>query len=155
MSVRVLLVCMGNICRSPLAEGVVREQAKKQGKRIITDSAGTYGGHSGDAPDIRARKVAKAYGFSIDDLRARQIRAQDFHDFDVILVADAHNHAAVSAKAPAGARARIAYMLDSHPDVQAGKVPRELPDPYYGDEADFEHVLALLDKALSAWVAGL
>lgn len=155
MSTRVLLVCMGNICRSPLAEGILREQAKAQGKDIFTDSAGTYGGHSGDAPDARARKTAKKHGFSIDDLRARQITAEDFHDFDHILVADARNHAAVMAKAPGNARARVAYMLDTHPDVAKGKLPRELPDPYYGDEADFERVHTLLQEALIAWVAAL
>ncbi|MDO4777451.1 MAG: low molecular weight protein-tyrosine-phosphatase [Cardiobacteriaceae bacterium] len=155
MTVRVLLVCMGNICRSPLAEGILRHHAARLGKAVATDSAGTYGGHRGDPPDSRARKVAKAHGISIDDLRARTIRAEDFHEFDHILVADDVNHAAVSALAPSKARAQIAYMLDRHPGVQSGRVPRELPDPYYGDLRDFEHVHALLDEALAAWLEAL
>ncbi|MDO5090063.1 MAG: low molecular weight protein-tyrosine-phosphatase [Cardiobacteriaceae bacterium] len=151
MTTRVLLVCMGNICRSPLAEGILRHHAARLGKDVQTDSAGTYGGHIGDPPDARARQVAKAHGFSIDDLRARTLSAQDFHDFDHILVADATNFAAVKRLAPANARARIAYMLERHPHM-AGS---EVPDPYYGDIRDFEHVHALLDAGLVAWLEAL
>ena len=149
---RVLLVCMGNICRSPLAEGLLRHHAARLGKPLATDSAGTYGGHSGEPADSRARAVAKAHGLSIDDLRARALCRDDFYQFDHILVADDRNYRAVLAKKPADSRAHIAYMLDSHPDVDSGKIPRELPDPYYGDDSDFEHVYALLDTALAAWV---
>lgn len=152
---RVLLVCMGNICRSPLAEGILRHHAKLQGKDIGTDSAGTYGGHRGNPPDSRARAVAKAHGLSIDDLRARTISSRDFHDFDHILVADARNYSAVSALIPEGARAKIAFMLEHHPAVQSGAISHELPDPYYGDNRDFEQVYALLDEAIAAWVAAL
>ena len=155
MTTRVLLVCMGNICRSPLAEGILRHHAARLGKNIETDSAGTYGGHRGDPPDSRAQKVAKVHGIRIDDLRARTLSAQDFHDFDHILVADDVNFTAIKRLAPANARAKIAYMLDSHPEVQSGRVPRELPDPYYGDLGDFEHVHALLDEALVAWLEAL
>lgn len=149
---RVLLVCLGNICRSPLAQGIVRHHAARLHKAIATDSAGTYGGHHGDAPDARARAVAKAHGISIDDLRARRIRPSDFANFDYILVADRSNYEDVCALAPADSRATIAYMLD--PEGKSGAAP-PVPDPYYGDKNDFEQVYQMLDRALGAWVERL
>lgn len=149
---RVLLVCMGNICRSPVAEGIVRHYAAQRGKTVFTDSAGTYGGHEGEPPDSRAIQTAKSRGIDISDLRARPLRAEDFADFDIILVADEANYRAALARKPANARAHLGYMLDWHPDVATGKLPREVPDPYYGGRKDFEHVHNLLDTALAAWV---
>lgn len=152
---RVLMVCMGNICRSPLAEGIARHHATRLGKEISVDSAGTYGGHVGDPPDSRAQDVAKARGVNIADLRARKLTAQDFFDFDWILVADDINYRAAQALMPKDATACLGYLLDSHPDVQSGQLARELPDPYYGSRRDFESVYDLLDAALSAWVEKL
>lgn len=149
---RALMVCMGNICRSPLAEGIARHHGARLHKDLSVDSAGTYDGHVGDPPDPRAQHVAKAHGLDISGLRARKLTAQDFLDFDWILVADDVNYRAAQAIMPSHARAKLAYLLDAHPDVQSGRLSRELPDPYYGDRRDFEHVYDLLDKALSAWV---
>lgn len=152
---RALMVCMGNICRSPLAEGIARHHGARLHKDLSVDSAGTYGGHVGDPPDYRAQQVAKAHGLDISTLRARKLTAQDFLDFDWILVADDVNYRAAKTLMPSNARAKLAYVLDDHPEVQSGRLSRELPDPYYGDYRDFEQVYALLDKALSAWVEKL
>ena len=101
---RLLLVCMGNICRSPMAEGILRARAKAQGLVLHLDSAGTHDYHRGQAPDHRARAVAAQRGAPIDDLRARRIEAVDFARFDHVLVADGDNLAALRERFGAAAR---------------------------------------------------
>lgn len=148
---RVLLVCTGNICRSPMAEGIFRQRAAAQGLNIEFDSAGTHSYHVGEPPDPRARRVAKARGVDIDGLRARRIEASDFARFDRVLVADRANLNALNARLGAGAHS--AELLLAH----AGIDPQgEVPDPYYGEVSDFESCFDLLDqvarKLLSLWL---
>jgi len=134
---------MGNICRSPLAEGIVRARAASAGVLLQLDSAGTSAYHGGEAPDPRARAVARRHGTPIDDLRARQVVANDFRDFDLLLAADRQNLAYLEQLRPASASAELALLLD-----WAGTEPGgEVPDPYYGDEEGFEAVYRLLDLA--------
>ena len=137
---------MGNICRSPLAEGIARFHARRAGVDLRFDSAGTHGYHVGDAPDPRARDLARRRGMPIDDLRARQVESADFARFDLILVADRVNLAAVQRLRPADSRTDAALLLE-----WAGlPEPCEVPDPYYGDLRDFDAVFDLLDRAMPA-----
>ncbi len=145
----ILFVCMGNICRSPLAEGIVRVDAQAAGAALRLDSAGTLGFHRGEAPDPRARAVARRHGRPIDDLRARQVRAEDFREFDLILAADRDNLAVLQRLAPAEADAEIALLLDWCGVDDAA----EVPDPYYGDERGFESVYQLLATASKGLLA--
>lgn len=150
---RLLVVCLGNICRSPLAEGALRAriEASPLAGRVMVDSAGTGGWHAGEPPDRRAIACARGHGVDIAGLRARQLRARDFEDFHWLLCADANNLRDVRALAPPGARERTALLLD-----WAGTVPHgEVPDPYYGDGSHFEGVWQLVDTAARAVVARL
>ena len=147
---RLLVVCLGNICRSPLAEGALRAriEASPLAGRVMVDSAGTGGWHAGEPPDRRAIACARGHGVDIAGLRARQLRARDFQDFHWLLCADADNLRDVRALAPPGARERTALLLD-----WAGTVPHgEVPDPYYGDGSHFEGVWQLVDTAARAVV---
>ena len=147
---RLLVVCLGNICRSPLAEGALRAriEASPLAGRVMVDSAGTGGWHAGEPPDRRAIACARGHGVDIAGLRARQLRARDFEDFHWLLCADANNLRDVRALAPPGARERTALLLD-----WAGTVPHgEVPDPYYGDGSHFEGVWQLVDTAARAVV---
>ncbi|MGQ0801005.1 MAG: low molecular weight protein-tyrosine-phosphatase [Pseudomarimonas sp.] len=147
----ILFVCMGNICRSPLAEGIMRAAFAAAGLRIEVDSAGTLGYHAGEAADPRARAVAKQRGIPIDDLRARQLCIEDFHRFDLILAADSQNLAELKRLQPSDARAQVALLLDWAGAASTGQVP----DPYYGDRRDFERVFDLLSNASHGLVARL
>lgn len=147
---RLLVVCLGNICRSPLAEGALRAriEASPLAGRVMVDSAGTGGWHAGEPPDRRAIACARGHGVDIAGLRARQLRARDFEDFHWLLCADADNLRDVRALAPPGARERTALLLD-----WAGTLPHgEVPDPYYGDGSHFEGVWQLVDTAARAVV---
>ncbi len=143
--IRVLFVCTGNICRSPTAEGVFRHMVEAEGLagEVETDSAGTRGYHIGEAPDPRTIKAAAARGFDLSTLRARRVHPEDFHQFDLILAMDREHLADLQALRPKNARAEVKLLLDYHPD----KTLRDVPDPYYGDRADFEHVLDLVERA--------
>lgn len=141
---RVLFVCMGNICRSPLAEGFARAAAAAAGMRLEFDSAGTEDYHIGDAPDPRACAVARKHGVDIDALQARRVGDDDFATFDLILAADRRNLHALQQRCPPGARAELALLLPWC-GSDAGS---ELPDPYYGGAAQFEAVVALLQVAM-------
>ena len=142
---RILFVCLGNICRSPTAEGVLRHIAAVEAPdlELTIDSAGTADYHLGSPPDPRSCAHAAQRGYSIEQLRARQVTAEDFHRFDLILAMDAENLRDLRALAPADARAHIALFLDFAPDG-AG---RPVPDPYYGEAAGFEEVLDLVEAA--------
>ncbi|KAA2284427.1 low molecular weight protein-tyrosine-phosphatase [Arenimonas fontis] len=140
---KILFVCMGNICRSPLLEGWARQVLGDTGLVRLVDSAGTGAWHAGQPPDPRAVAVAARYGLDISGLRARQVRADDFQGMDLILCADRDNQRELLRRAPPDARARIALALD-WAGVQAGG---EVPDPYYGSAADFERVNALCRDA--------
>ena len=141
---RVLFVCMGNICRSPLAEGFARAAAAEAGVEACFDSAGTEDYHTGEPADARARAIARAFGVDIDDLRARQVADEDFRRFDLILAADRRNLAVLQQRQPAGTPAELGLLL---PWCGAG-VQKDLPDPYYGGEEDFRHVATLLRGAM-------
>lgn len=142
---RVLLVCMGNICRSPTAEEILRVKARKAGLDITFDSAGTENYHVGDAPDPRSVRHARARGYDLSALRARQVRAADFHEFDLIFAADEFNLRELRRRCPTTEHHRLTLFLG---DVA-------LPDPYYGESDDFEKVLDLVEKQaarlVSAW----
>ncbi len=143
MTTRILLVCMGNICRSPMAEGLVRHRAKEYGLDITTDSAGTIDHHAGEAPDQRAQRCMRDHGIGIGDLRARRIVPGDFRDFDLLLAMDQSNLDGLLRIAPAPDltdRARL--MMAYAPDL-----PREVPDPWYGGPDDFERVFHMLHRA--------
>jgi protein-tyrosine phosphatase len=142
---RVLFVCMGNICRSPMAEAVFRWLAPRLRPDVVVeaDSAGTHGYHVGRPPDERAQRVARAHGIDLSALRARQLVAQDFERFDRILVMDRHNHDSALALAPPERRHRLQLLLDYAPQLAL----REVPDPYYGELPDFERVFQLSEQA--------
>ncbi len=142
--VRVLFVCMGNICRSPTAEGVFRHLVRAEGleHRIDADSAGTHGYHVGRPPDGRAQAAAAARGYDISDLRARQVSRTDFEFFDWVLAMDNDNLANLRAECPETLQKRIHRLLDFASDMDE----REVPDPYYGGDAGFRHVLDLVES---------
>lgn len=140
---RLLLVCLGNICRSPAGEAVMRARAEAAGLPIAVDSAGTGDWHAGEPPDRRMQAAARARGLDLSTLRARQVRAEDFHAFDLILAMDRANLAALRRLRPDGARAELALVLDHAPEPG----PAEVPDPYGGGPEGFEHVLDLLEAA--------
>lgn len=150
---KVLFVCLGNICRSPTAEGAFRDLLRKTapGLAIEIDSAGTAGYHIGAAPDPRSQSAALRRGIDISDLRARQISRNDFTTFDLILAMDHDNLRDLEAKCPRHARAKLRLFLDYAP--QTGRT--EIPDPYYGGEADFELVLDLCAAAARGLIVAL
>ena len=140
----VLFVCMGNICRSPTAEGVFRHYVREAGlaEHIKTDSAGTHAYHVGDSPDRRARSAAERRGVSLDDIRARRVRSEDFERFDYVIAMDRDNLAMLIDQSEPEHHEKIRLFLefsDSHED--------EVPDPYYGGAAGFERVLDLVEDA--------
>ena len=145
--IKVLFVCLGNICRSPTAEGVFRTMVAKSGWQDMfhIDSAGTAAYYVGEPPDRRAQKQAKARGYDLSKLRARFISPQDFKKFGYVLVMDKHNFAEMEKvqKYCKDATAKLQLFLDYHPD----KKGQEVPDPYSGGENDFEAVLDLVEVA--------
>jgi protein-tyrosine phosphatase len=143
---KVLFVCMGNICRSPLAEGVFRQQVTKAGlaARFTIDSAGTSAYHVGDPPDPRTTRVARARGIELAG-KARQIRASDLHDFDYVLVMDEQNMARVQQLGNnAQATAEVRMLRDFDEDASDD---RDVPDPYYGGARGFEDVHDIVERA--------
>ncbi len=146
----VLFVCLGNICRSPLAEGVFRKLSEAEGVAVRIDSAGTGDWHLGHAPDKRAQAVAAKHGMDISGLRARLVTPEDFTAFDHIVAMDSSNLANLEAMRPAGAAAELSRLLD-----HAGG--GDVPDPYTGDAAGFEETLRLVEagaRGLLERVAG-
>jgi len=142
MKTRILMVCLGNICRSPLAEGILK--SKLNPERFIVDSAGTGHWHVGHSPDPRSIKVAKKYGIDISHQRGRQFSERDFIDFDLIYVMDNENKKNVLELAPdETSKKKVRLILNELFENENVDVP----DPYYGDDSDFEHVFKLLDEA--------
>ncbi|MDO8312750.1 MAG: low molecular weight protein-tyrosine-phosphatase [Sideroxyarcus sp.] len=145
MKVKVLFVCMGNICRSPTAEAVFRHYVEKAGldDHIQIDSAGTHDYHIGDTPDARAQHAAKQRGYNMSDLRGRQVEAGDFLRFDYVLAMDEANLAILEGLRPREAQSHLGLFLEfaEHHDE------REVPDPYYGGVHGFERVLDLVEDA--------
>jgi protein-tyrosine phosphatase len=144
--VRVLFVCLGNICRSPTAEGVMRELVRAAGLEdsIELDSAGTGAWHVGHSPDQRATAAARGRGVVLEG-EARQVTYRDFEDFDLILAMDRSNLRDLQALAPPEARSRVRLLREFDPASAAGDL--DVPDPYYGGEGGFEEVLDLVRAA--------
>lgn len=140
--VSVLFVCLGNICRSPAAEGVFRALCLREGLSVSIDSAGTGAWHAGNLPDMRMRAAAKNRGIDLSKQRARQVQQADYRDFDLILAMDQSNLADLLAEAPPNRTADIRLFLDFGSSNE-----RDVPDPYYGGDAGFEKVLNLVEDA--------
>lgn len=145
MPVRVLFVCMGNICRSPTAEGVFRTLVEAAGLdgRVQIDSAGTHDYHIGNPPDARAQAAAARRGYDLSKLRARQVEQGDFAAFDYLLAMDEHNRSLLLQQCPSEQRRKVRLLLE----FATGNVPTEVPDPYYGGPQGFEQVLDLVENA--------
>jgi protein-tyrosine phosphatase len=143
--VKVLFVCMGNICRSPTAEGVFRDIVSQQNlhQQIESDSAGTHAYHVGDPPDRRAQQTAEGRGLDISDLRARKVIAEDFEIFDYVLAMDRDNYSLLADICPHGLEDRLNLFLDYAPQLSETNVP----DPYYGGAKGFEYVFDLVEEA--------
>lgn len=143
------MVCLGNICRSPLADGLLLRKIKERNLNWSVDSAGTANYHIGKAPDQRMIKTAAQHGTPIDFLRARQFTSTDFQNFDLILVMDQSNYQNVIRLASSNEEIKkVHFLLDYlYPGQSA-----EVPDPYYGTQKDFEEVYELLDKATDALI---
>lgn len=153
---KVLCVCLGNICRSPTAEAILRHYCDQHGLAVMVDSAGTSNYHPNKAPDARSQQHAIKRGYDLSALRARQIRLEDFVEFDLILAMDHDNFddiQALSQKAiqkfgTAQIRAKIALMSEHDPQFSQQAVP----DPYYGGRDGFERVLDQCESSSQAWV---
>jgi len=150
---RLLFVCLGNICRSPMAEGVFRHVAEAEGKLHLfeIDSAGMGDWHKGQAPDSRAQAAASNRGVDISGQRARKVELEDFDDFDLLLAMDGANYEELMEIAPHAARHKIRYFLDYAPHVGT----QHVPDPYYGGDAGFDHALDLIEAAAHGLLAEL
>ncbi len=149
----VLFICMGNICRSPTAHGVLRHKVRARGLEhaVRVDSAGTHNYHPGEAPDQRSQRAAAVRGYDISDLRARQIRDDDFARHDLLLVMDWDNLALTEELCPPQYRRklrRLAEFCRRHDAVV-------VPDPYYGGEAGFAHVLDLIEDGCDSLIEDL
>lgn len=143
--ISVLFVCMGNICRSPTAEGVFRKLAREAGleDKMNIDSAGTHGYHIGSPPDARAGAAAEKRGYDLSWLRGRQVVERDFTDFDYILAMDRDNLANLQRICPSEHVRKVSLFLE----FSANFSEREVPDPYYGGSQGFEHVLDMVEDA--------
>lgn len=153
MSISVLFVCLGNICRSPTAHGVFQKLVDDAGlnQQISVDSAGTAAWHAGKAPDARSSQHALQRGFDLSSLRARQAVTEDFERFDYIFAMDADNLHNLSAIAPAEHQGHLGLLLD----FAEGVSEREVPDPYYGNGQGFERVLDLVENACTHLLANI
>ncbi len=144
-TVRILFVCLGNICRSPTAEAVFRAIAAREAPdlHLEIDSAGTAGYHIGEPPDTRAQLAARRRGYEMSGLRARVVEPADFERYDLILAMDSSNLATLRRRAGRVAQERLRLFLEFAPGVDT----QEVPDPYYGGDNGFEEVLDLVEAA--------
>jgi low molecular weight protein-tyrosine phosphatase len=139
----ILFVCMGNICRSPTAEAVFREKAKRAGVKLSIDSAGTLGAHAREKPDHRAVKVGNECGYSFDGIKARKVTEQDFKTFDLILAMDEDNLKNLKKVSNPEDHFKIKLFLEFAPSLEE----QEVPDPYYGGAGGFKYVVELVEAA--------
>jgi protein-tyrosine phosphatase len=143
----VLFVCLGNVCRSPIAEGAFRAAAQERGLSCLVDSAGTASYHAGSEPDSRAIAVASRNGFDIAGRAARQIGRDDFYRFTHIIALDRANLEEIRTRAPRNGTASLAMLMDPVP----GRRGEPVPDPYYGDAAAFDRAWAMITLGVNAW----
>lgn len=143
--IKVLFVCMGNICRSPTAEGVFKKVLADNGMtdRFIVDSAGTHAYHVGESPDSRAQQTARQRGVNLSNIRARKVSASDFDEFDYILAMDTDNYHILLDACPEHHRHKVRLFLEFAPERDEDNVP----DPYYGGQNGFEYVFDLVEDA--------
>ena len=151
--IKVLFVCLGNICRSPTAHAVLQQMVGQQGlqDKIVVDSCGTGSWHIGNPPDKRMQQVALQHGYDLSGLHARKLTAEDFDTYDYILGMDTRNVADILKKMPAHYSGKVALLLDYSSD----KNVLEVPDPYYGGEEGFERVLHLIEMACTGLLSEL
>ncbi len=147
MNISILFVCLGNICRSPAAEGIFRKMVDEEKLAIDIDSAGTGGWHTGKPPDPRMQKTALARGYNLSTLRARQINRQDCQNFDYIIAMDKDNLREIKRLCP-NSKAEIKLFLDYAPSSKT-----EVPDPYYGGREGFNIVIDLIEDASAGLLA--
>lgn len=148
-----LFVCMGNICRSPTAEGVFAKiiAEKNLSSQFTVDSAGTHAYHVGKPPDYRAQQAALKRGVELQHLRARKIHSSDFEYFDYVLVMDDENYSIVMDSCPDEHKEKVKHFLDYAPHLGV----REVPDPYYGEKLGFERVLDMVENASLGFIETL
>ncbi len=151
--IKVLFVCMGNICRSPTAEGVFQALLNENNahEKFEIDSAGTHAFHVNEAPDLRAQKAAKNRGIEIGHIRARKVVYGDFEDFDYVLAMDGENYEILMEACPDEYKHKIKYLMDYAPHLGE----REVPDPYYGGKYGFERVLDMIEDASRGFLNSL
>lgn len=151
--IKVLFVCMGNICRSPTAEGVFAKLLKEQNLAAYfeIDSAGTHAAHTGEAPDLRAQHAALQRDVELTHIRARKVVMGDFEDFDYLLAMDDDNYASLVKACPDEYKDKIRYFLDYAPQLDE----REVPDPYYGGKYGFERVLDMVEAGSEGFLTTL
>ena len=143
---KILMVCLGNICRSPLAHGIL-ESKLPEGWSV--DSAGTSGWHEGERPDTRSILESKKNNIDIDHQRSRPVREQDFYDFDILFAMDSSNYTNLCNMAPEELKRKVRLIMN---EVEAGQ-NIQVPDPYSGGQSGFEHVFGMLDEAIDAFLA--
>ncbi len=151
--IKVLFVCMGNICRSPTAEGVFTKLVKEKNLEhcFIIDSAGTHAYHIDEAPDLRAQRAAAERDIQLSHLRARKVVMGDFEDFDFLLAMDDDNYSILISVCPEPHKYKVQYFLDYAPQLN----DREVPDPYYGGHHGFERVLDMIEAASHGFLTSL
>jgi len=145
---KILVVCMGNICRSPTGEAVLKAKAKEVNLKVTVDSAGTIGYHAGNPPDPRSVQAGVNRGYDFSGMQSRQVTINDFEDFDYILAADKSNFSDLIALCPSHLQYKLSLFL-SHGDSEH----IEVPDPYYGGDNGFELVLDLIEEASVKFLA--